>query len=217
MSEDIQADVELVGQIESVPTILEVVCRTTGMGFAAVARVTDERWIACAVRDEISFGLKPGGELNLETTICNEIRASGEGVVIDHVAEDEAFCGHPTPKMYGFQSYISMPILRPDGQFFGTLCAIDPRPVRLKTPETIGMFRLFADLIGFHLDVQERLTISETTLLDERKGTELREQFIAVLGHDLRNPLASVDAGVRLLRSMPLDEKALQIVSLMRN
>jgi len=37
------------------------------------------------------------------------------------------------------------------------------------------------------------------------------------LGHDLRNPLASVDAGVRLLRSMPLDEKALQIVSLMRN
>jgi signal transduction histidine kinase len=45
----------------------------------------------------------------------------------------------------------------------------------------------------------------------------LREQFIAVLGHDLRNPLASVDAGVRLLRSRPLDNKALQIVSLMEN
>jgi signal transduction histidine kinase len=179
--------------------------------------VTSDRWIACAVRDEIGFGLQPGGELEVATTICDEIRDSGQPVVIDHVAEDEAFCGHPTPKMYGFQSYISMPILRPDGRFFGTLCAIDPRPVRLKTPETIGMFRLFADLIGFHLDIQERLTISETTLLDERKGTELREQFIAVLGHDLRNPLASVDAGVRLLRSMPLDDKALQIVSLMQS
>jgi signal transduction histidine kinase len=210
-------DLTAVANIAAVPTILEVVCRTTGMGFAAVARVTSDRWIACAVRDEIAFGLQPGGELEVATTICDEIRDSGQPVVIDHVAEDEVFCGHPTPKMYGFQSYISMPILRPDGRFFGTLCAIDPRPARLKTPETIGMFRLFADLIGFHLDVQERLTISETTLLDERKGTELREQFIAVLGHDLRNPLASVDAGVRLLRSMPLDEKALQIVSLMQS
>ena len=29
---------------------------------------------------------------------------------------------------------------------------------------------------------------------------ELREQFIAVLGHDLRNPLASIGAGARMLR-----------------
>jgi GAF domain-containing protein len=28
-------------------------------------------------------------------------------------------------KMYGFQSYISVPIYRSDGRFFGTLCAID--------------------------------------------------------------------------------------------
>ena len=78
----------------------------------------------------------PGGELQLKTTICDEIRDSGQPVIIDHVAEDENFCGHPTPAMYGFQSYISFPIYRPDGRFFGTLCAIDPRPACLKTPET---------------------------------------------------------------------------------
>ena len=33
----------------------------------------------------------------------------------------------------------------------------------------------------------------------EREGSQLREQFIAVLGHDLRNPLASINSGVRLL------------------
>ena len=43
------ADVALISGIDAVPTILEVVCRTTGMGFAAVARVTEDRWIACAV------------------------------------------------------------------------------------------------------------------------------------------------------------------------
>ena len=31
----------------------------------------------------------------------------------------------------------------------------------------------------------------------ERETAELREQFIAVLGHDLRNPLAAISAGAR--------------------
>ena len=73
MPDDLQADVAAIARIEAVPTILDVVCRTTGMGFAAVARVTEDRWIACSVLDEIDFGLKPGGELKVDTTICHEI------------------------------------------------------------------------------------------------------------------------------------------------
>jgi signal transduction histidine kinase len=217
LTNDLNGDVTAIARIDAVPLILEVVCRTTGMGFAAVARVTEHRWIACQVRDEIQFGLRPGGELKVETTICNEIRTSGQPVVIDHVAEDDCFRGHPTPAMYGFQSYISMPIRRADGTFFGTLCAIDPRPARLNTPETVGMFKLFADLIGLHLDSQDRLASSEAALLNERQAAELREQFIAVLGHDLRNPLASIDAGARLLRRSLLDSKATTIVTLIQN
>jgi signal transduction histidine kinase len=33
-----------------------------------------------------------------------------------------------------------------------------------------------------------------------RETAELREQFIAVLGHDLRNPLAAISAGARILQ-----------------
>ena len=161
-SNDYAQDVAAIGSIGVVPTILEVMCRVTGMGFSAVARVTGDRWIACAVRDEIEFGLEPGGELKIETAICNEIREHGRVVAIDHVAEDERYCGHPTPEMYGFQSYISVPIRLPDGRFFGALCAIDPKPARVNRFETIGMFKLFADLIALHLDGQERLNRSET-------------------------------------------------------
>lgn len=213
---DFRADIDAVGAIDAVPTILNVVCRVTGMRFAAVARVTQERWICCAVQDEIQFGLLPGGELKVETTICHEVRQSRDEVVIDHVAEDEIYCKHHTPAMYGFQSYISMPIFRQDGSFFGTLCAIDPEPHRLRNPETIGMFKLFAELIAFHLDTSERLATSEASLIGERKASELREQFIAVLGHDLRNPLASIDAGARLLQKTPLNDKAQSIVGMMQ-
>ena len=37
-------------------------------------------------------------------------------------------------------------------------------------------------------------------LANERETAELREQFIAVLGHDLRNPLAAISAGARILQ-----------------
>jgi signal transduction histidine kinase len=201
-------DIVAIARIDAVQKILEVVCRTTGLGFSAVARVTETRWIACAVRDEISFGVQPGGELQVQTTICNEIRQTGQLVAIDHVAADDNFCRHPTPEKYGFQSYISVPIILPDGQFFGTLCAIDPRPARVNTPETIGMFKLFADLIGMQLHSQERMAASEAALLSERETAQLREQFIAVLGHDLRNPLAAIHSGVELLRTMPQTQEA---------
>ena len=213
MTDDFHADIALLARIEAVPTILEVVCRTTGMGFAAVARVTEDRWVACSVRDEIQFGLEPGGELRAEITICSEVRDKRQAVVINNVAEDPVFCGHPAPAMYGFQSYISMPIVLPNGDVFGTLCALDPRPARVNTPEAIGMFKLFADLIAFHLDAHQRLATSEATLLTERESAELREQFIAVLGHDLRNPLAAIDAGSRLLLRMPQNDKAKAIIA----
>jgi GAF domain-containing protein len=201
------ADISAVSRIDAVASILEVVCRTTGMGFAAVARVTKDRWVACAVRDEIAFGLAPGGELDVKTTICDEIRDSGRAVVIDHVAEDEHFRDHHTPRMYGLQSYISMPIILPGGGFFGTLCAIDPRPARLNRPEVIGMFKNFAQLIAFHLDAQERAAKQDAALIDAEEAAQLREQFVAILAHDLRNPLASIDAGVSLLLRRRADEK----------
>jgi signal transduction histidine kinase len=209
-------DLAAIAKIDVVPMILDVACQTTGLRFAAVARVTEDRWNACAVRDGIALGLEPGGELRVETTICNEVRDSGQLVVIDNVMEDKIFREHPTPKMYGFQSYISVPIQRPDGRFFGTLCALDPKPAMLKTPQIIGMFKLFAALIGFHLDAQERLLSSELALRNSRQDANLREQFIAVLGHDLRNPLNSISLGVTQLLGTPLNGQEAKTAELIR-
>jgi signal transduction histidine kinase len=219
MTIDIEAEVSVIQQIGAVPKILDVVGRMTGMGFVAIARVTSEQWVCCAVRDNINFGLAEGGELRLETTICNEIRQHGETIVINDAETDGAFCNHPTPAMYGFRSYISAPIVLSDGTIWGTLCAIDPKPRDLGKPEIIGSFQLLSELIAAQLEMNLRLEqsqadlrISQADLLDERRTAELREQFIGVLGHDLRNPLASIDAGMRLLLRNIGSEKAPGII-----
>ncbi len=136
--QDFSADIAAVRAVDAIPTILDVVCQSTGMGFAAVARVTEDRWIACEVFDAINFGLRPGGELKVESTICHEVRQAREAIVIEHVAEDATYCTHHTPAMYGFQSYISEPIVLLDGTFFGTLCAIDPKPAKLKDARLVA-------------------------------------------------------------------------------
>lgn len=212
----IQADIEAVARVEIVPTILDVVCRITRMRFAAVARVTDARWVTCAVKDDLQFGLVPGAELRLETTICNEIRQHGKPVVIDDVSAHPTFCSHPTPAMYGFRSYISLPITLPNGAFFGTLCAIDREPARVETPEVVGMFTAFAELIALHLAGQQRLDQTTASLADERRNSELREQFMAVLGHDLRVPLAAVTSGAEVLARGAADEHTAGVVRMIQ-
>ena len=210
------ADVDVIGRIDIIPTILDTVCQATGMGFAAIARVTEERWIACSVRDTINFGLERGGELELQTTICHEIRQSGDPVIIPDVPDDPIFHSHHTPTRYGFRSYISYPIFLPDGGFFGTLCAIDPHPRDLDRPEIQGMFTMFAKLIGFTLDQARRLGEREADVLAQHEAAELLEQFVAVMGHDLRNPLAAIQAGIALLEKRPAPERAALLLKQMR-
>ena len=201
MSRPIAADVAAIGRLGSVPTILQTVALTTGMRFAVIARVTDTKWTACAVHDLIDFGLKTGGELVLESTICNEVRQHHEPVIFGEASRDPRFSEHPVPKMYGFESYVSIPIFRVDGEFFGTLCALDPLPAKLDDPNIVKTLQLFAKLIATELESAERHEQSANALMDARQTAKLREQFIAVLGHDLRSPLSAIRVGADILQA----------------
>lgn len=196
---ELDRDVKAISQMGVVNSILQVVCQTTGMGFAAVARVTDDGWTACAVRDEIQFGLAPGGRLDVKTTLCREVRAAKTPIVIEHASNDVRYATHPTPKMYGLESYISVPIVLPGGEYFGNLCAVDRRPFPIGGPQVVEMFSLFANLIARQIGDERRYLEASAALAGERVTAELREQFIAVLGHDLRSPLGAISAIAELL------------------
>ena len=195
-------DLASVARLGVVEKILDAAGRLTGMGFAAVARVTADRWMACAVRDEIAFGLKPGDELELLSTLCHEVRGCGRTIVIDHVSEDPVYRDHHTPRRYGFQSYISTPIYV-HGEFFGTLCAIDAQPARPGDPTIVATFELFAELIGRHLEADILLARSAALVAlsdrfrDLEDPAELSFAAAEILGKTLwvaRSGYATVDA-----------------------
>lgn len=276
-SSDIAA---VVAEIESIPSILDVVCRTTGMGFAALGQVTSDRWIACTVRDSLGMGVEAGTALDVQTTLCRDVRRRSDALIIPDIETDAVYRDHPAPSQFGFRSYVAVPVVLPGGETFGTLCALDREPRDLSSPALLATLTLFADLIAFHLDAHLKIALGVTNLaesrrdladsrrdladnrrdlaksagrltasraslassradfarsqsdlkasraetaagaarlVDERAASELREQFIAVLGHDLRNPLASIDAGAKILAREPLSERGRTVVDLLQS
>jgi signal transduction histidine kinase len=204
MGQTAAADIALIGRISAVPAILQVVRELTGLRFAAVARVTEDSWTACAVLDQLNFGLQVGGELEVTTTLCHEIRQARQSVVIDKASEDPRYRDHHTPRIYQFESYISVPIFRTDGRFFGTLCALDPLPAQLKSSTSQSTMESFARMLALQIEVEENQQHTELALKQERENSQQRDRFIAVLGHDLRNPLFAISAGAEmLLRKLP--------------
>jgi hypothetical protein len=210
--EEIARDVSAVNKIEAVPTLLEVLCDTTGMRFAAVARVSESTWTACVVKDGIGFGLKPGDQLDLESTLCIQSKRSNEPIVIEHASVDPRYRSHHTPRIYKIESYVSVPIVLANGRYFGSLYAVDPAPAKVADPKIISMFTRFAALIAMQLEGEMARQQDQTALRHARTANDLREQFIAILGHELRNPLQAVHAAGALLEKR-LTDPALQGVA----
>jgi C4-dicarboxylate-specific signal transduction histidine kinase len=171
-----EALLKQLGGSEAIRSVLDVVCQTTGMGFAAVAHLTDSRWVAYQVRDDIAFGLVAGGELPVERTLCDTVRGARNALVIDDVSTDPVYREHPVPVIYGLQSYIAVPILLEDGEVFGTLCAIDRKPRRVDTPEARRIFTLLAQLIATQVDRFRMTTQNET--LEQRVADALAEKKV---------------------------------------
>jgi signal transduction histidine kinase len=105
-----------------------------------------------------------------------------------------------------------VPIIRANGGYFRNLSALDPSPAKVAEPRILSMFTEFAALISSQLDHQLLQEKEHRALLDERAAGELREQFIAILGHDLRNPLHAVFAHGDLLERR-LTDPALSVMA----
>ena len=130
----------------------------------------------------------------------------------------------PLMRMQGFFDEVALDILKPNGDKLPILA--NAREKRDKSGRAeftrITLFRA-AERRRYERELVDARENSEaanrklTQGLDtERQIAELREQFIAVLGHDLRNPLAAIDAGARMLLRGEIDEKTAKVLRLMR-
>ena len=207
---EIARTIATMGRIDVLPTLLKVICEITCLRFAAVAHVEGAKWTAYAVRDELSLGVRPGDELPFMTGLGFDSRAARAPIVFEQVAMDSTPSDRTSRSI---KSFISVPIIIGSERHFGSLCALDWNPASLREPRIASMFNEFAALIASQLEQHSTRERERSALLDERATNELREQFIAILGHDLRNPLHAVFAGCELLERRLTDPAQRMIAS----
>jgi sigma-B regulation protein RsbU (phosphoserine phosphatase) len=73
-----------------------------------------------------------------------------------------------------------------------------------------------SDRLQYEQNLQQAKTIAEQELLKQTENVALREQLIAVLGHDLRNPLAAVKMATDLLSTSLTGDVNAELISMLK-
>ncbi len=100
--------------------------------------------------------------------------------MIDRASTDEVY-NTTTPKMYGFESYIAVPIVLRSGEIFGTICALDPKPAQVSDPKILRSLQLFAELIASQLEL-------DSTLAAQKRALAHQDLLINELNHRVKTP-----------------------------
>lgn len=196
--------------------IVRVVSALCGTPISVINLIDrDRQWF----KAEVGLGVR---ETPLPASICAHALLQPDLFIVPDTTRDVRFADNPlvtgTPHL---RFYAGALLETPDGLPLGTICVLDYEPRELDENQK-ALLRLMARQIMKlfelrRLNAQERSARESaesaartigTKLSDAARESELREQFIAVLGHDLRNPLASIQAGAHLVKrgKLELDE-----------
>ncbi len=123
----------------------------------------------------------------------------------------------PLLRMQGFFDEVMLDLAGPKKQRMTFLVnAVECRDEN-NNPECIHyIVSKAADRIEYEKTLQQQKQMIESKLEDEKELVALREQLIAVLGHDLRNPLASTLLASEMLQESLTEEKYKDILGILR-
>jgi signal transduction histidine kinase len=120
------------------------------------------------------------------------------------------------------QREVPLPLER-DGKLEETFWTSIYQPLRRRDGSIEGVMTFDQEVTTEKKRVQEQLQLLELEnqiLAEKAKVQEFQERFIAILGHDLRNPLAAIDMGTGVLRQKAerdRDAAAARILERMRS
>lgn len=198
---------------EEFDDIVKVVSAVCGTPISVINLIDAERqWF----KAEVGLGVR---ETPLPASICAHAILQPDLFIVPDTLNDERFSDNPLVTGDPHLRFYAGALLQtPDGLPLGTICVLDYKPRQLDDNQK-ALLRLMAQQIMKLIELRrinsrERVArriaethaeATDTKLSHAARESGLREQFIAVLGHDLRNPLASIKAGAHLLKRGKLD------------
>lgn len=169
--------------------------------------------------------LSPGGRIGrANATLCGWLGRSEQDLVGRPFHELLTVAGRifyetnfaPLLRITGSFEELALDLVTASGEKLPTLVNASERRDANGSAVAVRVVLVRArDRRSYERELHGREQLAQQQLSDAQATARLREEFIAVLGHDLRNPLASIAGAARLLRREVQSEKALKVIQLM--
>ncbi|MEA3298735.1 MAG: sensor domain-containing diguanylate cyclase [Pseudomonadota bacterium] len=168
-------------------TVLAFLHQRFAFGLWMVTRTEGDDWIVLQALDR-GYGVREGDVYRWADSFCSRM-VEGQGPrLAPRAAAVPAYAAAPIGQRLAIGAYIGVPLVRPDGTLFGTLCAIDPREQPQLSDPDLELVELLANLLATLLAAdlqaveQQRLARywKEASLTDaltglaNRRGWDLR-------------------------------------------
>lgn len=158
----------LPGFDEAAAVVLAFLSSTFDLGLWMVTRTAGDDWIVLSSAGS-TYPVSAGDVFRWSDSFCSRM-VLGEG---PRVAPDSeavpAYAQAPIGRQVPIGSYVGVPLTGPDGELFGTLCAIDPAPRDGSLVDSQPLFELQARLLSSMLSI-------ELTATREARRADVAEQ-----------------------------------------
>jgi len=160
-------------------------------------------------KSEIGLGTR---EMPLDNSICRHALLEQEQMIVPDTQDDPRFSCNPLVTAEGGLRFYAGAVLRTrDGVPLGTLCVLDkkPRPEGL-TEQQQFMLTTMAHQVMSQIELRRALTDQEALNEALRRADQRKDEFLAMLAHELRNPLAPIVSAATMLSNFELQPSMVQ-------
>ncbi|MBD8542307.1 response regulator [Oxalobacteraceae sp. CFBP 8761] len=160
-------------------------------------------------KSEIGLGTR---EMPLDNSICRHALLQQEQMIVTDTQNDPRFSCNPLVTADGGLRFYAGAVLRTrDGVPLGTLCVLDkkPRPEGL-TEQQQFMLTTLAHQVMSQIELRQALAEQEALNEALRRADQRKDEFLAMLAHELRNPLAPIVSAATMLSNFELQPSMVQ-------
>jgi diguanylate cyclase (GGDEF)-like protein len=123
--------------------VIEHMSRVAPLGLWAVTRVVDGRQLILASAGD-AYPVDDGDEFMFCESLCSQMVSGAAPRTAPDVAQVPEYAALACMSPLSLGAYVGTPIVRPDGELFGTVCGIDPDP----QPESLSDLRPLLDVLS---------------------------------------------------------------------
>ena len=123
--------------------VIEHMSRVAPLGLWAVTRVVDGRQLILASAGD-TYPVDDGDEFAFCESLCSQMVSGAAPRTAPDVARVPEYAALACMSPLSLGAYVGTPIVRPDGELFGTVCGVDPDP----QPESLSDLRPLLDVLS---------------------------------------------------------------------